>query len=87
MRRSALPCFEIFTLCACSTHTSPPTPAQCPAIADGIKACQARGKKVILSLGGAAGLYGFASDAEAAGFAKILWQMFLGGTAPGWLTW
>jgi chitinase len=49
-----------------------------------IKACQARGKKVILSLGGAAGSYGFASDAEATRFAGILWQMFLGGSAPGW---
>jgi chitinase len=39
---------------------------------------------VLLSLGGAAGVYGFASDAEAASFARTLWQMFLGGTALGW---
>ncbi|GBF95961.1 chitinase [Raphidocelis subcapitata] len=57
---------------------------KCPAIADGIKRCQARGKKVLLSLGGAAGVYGFASDAEATNFAKVIWQMFLGGTTAGW---
>lgn len=31
---------------------------RCPEIGTGISACQARGKKVLLSLGGAAGLYG-----------------------------
>lgn len=40
-----------------------------------IKACQAKGVKVLLSLGGAAGLYGFTSNAEGAQFATILWQV------------
>lgn len=53
----------------------PPRAPQCPTVGTAIKACQARGKKVVLSLGGAAGLYGFASDAEAAAFANTLWQV------------
>ena len=58
--------------------------AQCPAVAASIKTCQARGKKVVMSLGGAAGVYGFTSNADAQQYAQIIWQMFLGGTAPGW---
>lgn len=68
-------------------HHSPaprPLTPQCPAVAASIKTCQSRGKKVLLSLGGAAGIYGFTDDAQATQFAKIIWEMFLGGTAPGW---
>jgi chitinase len=64
-------------------HALLPHAAQCPAVGTAIKACQAKGKKVVLSLGGAAGVYGFASDAEATTFANTLWNMFLGGTKPG----
>ena len=53
-------------------------------VAASIKTCQARGKKLRLSLGGAAGVYGFSSDADAQQFAQIIWQMVLGGTASGW---
>ena len=37
----------------------------CPALAADIKKCQSLGKKVLLSLGGAIGNYGFTSDSEA----------------------
>ncbi|ODQ67172.1 glycoside hydrolase, partial [Nadsonia fulvescens var. elongata DSM 6958] len=53
----------------------------CPDIASQIKTCQSLGKKVILSLGGAVGEYGFTSNEEANEFAGTLWNMFLGGTS------
>ncbi|GME72471.1 unnamed protein product [[Candida] boidinii] len=54
---------------------------QCDTIAADIQTCQANGKKVLLSLGGASGAYGFASDAVAEGFAETLWNMFGAGSA------
>jgi chitinase len=52
---------------------------RCDAIASGIESCQKLGKKVLLSLGGAAGSYGFVSDTEGETFAQTTWDMFLGG--------
>jgi chitinase len=52
---------------------------RCPEIEEGIAVCQSLGKKVLLSLGGAAGSYGFASDAEGEAFASTVWDLFLGG--------
>ncbi|SGZ58721.1 CIC11C00000004933 [Sungouiella intermedia] len=52
----------------------------CSAVGEDIKTCQAKGKKVLLSLGGAAGNYGFSSDAEGAAFATTLWNKFGGGS-------
>ena len=46
-----------------------------------IKTCQANGKKILLSLGGAAGSYGFTSDAQASSFADELWNLFGGGNS------
>jgi len=46
-----------------------------------IKTCQAAGKKILLSLGGAAGSYGFTSDSQAEAFADTLWNLFGGGTS------
>ncbi|OWB73040.1 hypothetical protein B5S31_g2772 [[Candida] boidinii] len=54
---------------------------QCDTIAADIQTCQANGKKVLLSLGGASGAYGFASDSVAEGFAETLWNMFGAGSA------
>jgi chitinase len=34
------------------------------------------GKKILLSLGGAAGSYGFTSDAQAESFADTIWDLF-----------
>lgn len=39
------------------------------------------GVKVILSLGGQSGNYGFTSDAEAVTFTETLWNLFGGGTS------
>lgn len=52
----------------------------CTAIAEGIKKCQQNGKKVLLSMGGASGSYGFSSDDEATTFATTLWNKFGGGS-------
>lgn len=52
----------------------------CPQIAKDIKLCQALGKKILLSLGGAIGNYGFSDDSEAEQFAQTLWDKFGGGS-------
>jgi len=47
-------------------------------MASDIQKCQKKGKILTLSLGGAIANVGFDSDAQAAGFAKTIWDMFLG---------
>lgn len=49
---------------------------KCTQIGEDIKTCQSNGKKILLSLGGAAGSYGFSSDSEAEDFAGTLWDLF-----------
>ncbi|KAJ8100580.1 glycoside hydrolase superfamily [Lipomyces tetrasporus] len=66
---------------ACSDTFSGTTLLKCDQIAADIQTCQAKGKKVLLSLGGAAGSYGFSSDSEGSSFATTLWDMFGGGTS------
>ncbi|KAA1473455.1 glycoside hydrolase [Dentipellis sp. KUC8613] len=67
----------------CSKSGSPVFPgtalADCSFMAQQIEACQARGKAVTLSLGGATGKVGFESDAAAEVFADRVWEQFLGG--------
>ncbi|KDR84819.1 hypothetical protein GALMADRAFT_293254 [Galerina marginata CBS 339.88] len=53
----------------------------CVSLATDIAACQAKGKIVTLSLGGATGAVGFTSDAQASTFGQTIWDMFLGGTS------
>ncbi|CAR25251.1 chitinase [Lachancea thermotolerans CBS 6340] len=53
----------------------------CEQIAKDIKTCQGLGKKVLLSMGGATGSYGFSSDSQAEEFADTLWNTFAGGSA------
>lgn len=53
----------------------------CPETSTGVKLCQSKGKAIILSLGGAAGAYGFSNDAEAKDFAHMIWNLFLGGSS------
>ncbi|QRW18818.1 protein phosphatase 2C [Rhizoctonia solani] len=55
--------------------------ANCQFLASEISACQAKGKLVTLSLGGAGGAYGFQSDAEGVAFANTVWNLFLGGSS------
>ncbi|KAJ4828444.1 hypothetical protein Tsubulata_049135 [Turnera subulata] len=51
----------------------------CTFLSDEIRACQAMGIKVLISLGGASGSYGLDSDEDAKSVAKYLWEHFLGG--------
>ena len=51
----------------------------CSKVADQIKQCQQQGKQIIISLGGAAGLYSFSSSSQAIQFATTVWKLFLGG--------
>ncbi len=61
---------------ACETPFPDNSLLHCPTIADDIKTCQSRGKKILLSLGGASGSYGFSSNDEAIAFAGTLWNLF-----------
>jgi chitinase len=53
----------------------------CSSLASHITSCQAKGKIVTLSLGGASGSVGFQSDAQATTFAQTIWNLFLGGSS------
>ncbi|KAK6262432.1 hypothetical protein QUC31_008248 [Theobroma cacao] len=53
----------------------------CTAVSSGIRSCQARGIKVMLSIGGGVGSYSLASQADAKNVADYLWNNFLGGTS------
>ncbi|CAR28130.1 hypothetical protein ZYGR_0N06210 [Zygosaccharomyces rouxii] len=52
----------------------------CSSVGQDIKSCQQQGKIVLLSLGGAAGQYGFSDDNEGEQFAQELWDTFGGGS-------
>ncbi|EIW75421.1 glycoside hydrolase family 18 protein [Coniophora puteana RWD-64-598 SS2] len=51
----------------------------CSSLASDIKACQAAGKAVTISLGGATGSIGFTGDDQATQFAQTVWDTYLGG--------
>lgn len=51
----------------------------CKKLASDIKACQAKGKLITLSLGGSAGNVSFTGDNQAKAFADTVWNLFLGG--------
>ncbi|KAJ7931357.1 glycoside hydrolase family 18 protein [Mycena leptocephala] len=55
--------------------------ANCQFLAAGIQGCQAAGKIVTISLGGASGAATFSSDAQGKAFADTIWNLFLGGTS------
>jgi chitinase len=46
-----------------------------------IETCQAAGKIILLSLGGATGNYSFSSASQASTFANTLWDLFGGGNS------
>ncbi|KAG0174693.1 Chitinase 1 [Apophysomyces sp. BC1034] len=48
----------------------------CPTVGQDIKTCQQKGVKILLSLGGASGAYGFQNDQQAVAFADTLWNLF-----------
>ena len=74
-----MPGLNLANHCSDNYGTDYPDLLNCPEIAQQITQCQSKGKKVMLSLGGAAGLYGFTSDNQANGFANVIWDLVLGG--------
>jgi chitinase len=55
-----------------------PALLNCPQIGANITKCQEAGKKVLISMGGGVGQYGFQTTDDAVSFANLLWNMFLG---------
>ncbi|MBA0743685.1 hypothetical protein Gogos_006346, partial [Gossypium gossypioides] len=53
----------------------------CTGLSSDIKSCQAKGVKVILSIGGGAGSYSLSSSDDARQVAMYFWNNFLGGTS------
>ncbi|KAL6124110.1 hypothetical protein ACLB2K_076625 [Fragaria x ananassa] len=53
----------------------------CTGLSSDIRSCQAKGVKVILSIGGGAGSYYLTSKEDARQVATYLWNNFLGGTS------
>ena len=68
--------------CHESAGESNPYLLRCPALAEGIRACQEMGKKVLLSIGGAKGSTGLESETEGTQAAEVAWNLFLGGSSP-----
>ncbi|KAI6156537.1 carbohydrate-binding module family 5 protein [Pisolithus tinctorius] len=54
----------------------------CTFLGPDIEACQAAGKIVTISLGGATGSAGFSNDSQAQAFAQTIWDLFLEGSSP-----
>jgi len=68
----------------CATYNSPVFPGtalvNCSFVTQDIEDCQARGKIVTLSLGGASANTDFKSEEHAREFAQLIWDLFLGGS-------
>uniref|UniRef100_A0A0E0CAM0 chitinase n=1 Tax=Oryza meridionalis TaxID=40149 RepID=A0A0E0CAM0_9ORYZ len=58
-----------------------PTSGGCTGLSKDIRACQRRGVKVLLSIGGGDGSYGLSSPGDARQVAMYLWNNFLGGSS------
>ncbi|KAF8926842.1 glycoside hydrolase family 18 protein [Dissophora ornata] len=53
----------------------------CAKVGQDIKACQARGKAVVISVGGATGSYSLPDAKSGEAFAEKMWDLFLGGSS------
>ncbi|KAG0179528.1 Chitinase 1 [Apophysomyces sp. BC1021] len=53
----------------------------CPQMEEDIKQCQSKGKKILLSMGGATGSYGLDTDKDGETLADDLWSYFGGGSS------
>lgn len=65
----------------CTTVFSGTNLLNCSFLASDIEFCQAAGKIVTISLGGATGSVGFTSDSEGAAYAQTIWDLFLEGSS------
>ncbi|KAG5643892.1 hypothetical protein DXG03_009522 [Asterophora parasitica] len=78
-----LPAIDLANTCSANVQGVFPGTAlpKCQFLASDIKACQAKGKIITLSLGGATGGAYFTGDAQARTFAETVWNLFLGGSS------
>ncbi|MED6183602.1 hypothetical protein PIB30_039271 [Stylosanthes scabra] len=65
-----------------TSHCDPSVEDGCTILSSDIKSCQAKGIKVLLSLGGGDGSYSIASTQDAEQVAAYIWNNFLGGNSP-----
>jgi len=80
--KGGMPMIDFANTCGSDHGTFPGTDlADCSFLETDIKACQAKGKLVTLSLGGGTSKVGLSSDSEANSFAENIWNMFLGGNS------
>ena len=75
-----MPGFNFAFHCSTPVSSDYPTMFRCPKIEEGIKECQKRGKKVLMSLGGAEGKVGLTNIKEAKQFAYRVYNLLLEGT-------
>ncbi|KAI9296698.1 glycoside hydrolase, partial [Neoconidiobolus thromboides FSU 785] len=66
---------------ACGTTFPGSKLLNCPDVGADIKYCQSKGIAILMSLGGAEGAYGFASDADGKSFAHQIWDLLFKGKA------
>ncbi|XP_029213854.2 acidic endochitinase SE2-like isoform X2 [Acropora millepora] len=78
-RNKGLPALNFAYHCEDSVSPEYPFLLRCPNIEGGIKECQKRGKKVLMSIGGATGDGTLHSADKARKFARTLFDLFLGG--------
>ncbi|KIJ57932.1 carbohydrate-binding module family 5 protein [Hydnomerulius pinastri MD-312] len=78
-----LPSLNLANTCSTSNNSVFPGTnlPNCSFMAEDIQACQAAGKIVTISLGGATATPNFADDDEGVAFAHIIWDLFLGGNS------
>lgn len=74
--KGGVPSMDIVHSCDDGTYFPGTDLLYCPQLGEDILASQERGKKVILSLGGAEGNYGFQNDTQAIQFADQIWNVF-----------
>ncbi|GAM23435.1 hypothetical protein SAMD00019534_066100 [Acytostelium subglobosum LB1] len=86
LKGTTIPLPELNTANMCGDTFAPDYPRvmKCPMVGTGTQTCQAAGKIVMLSLGGATGNNPIANVAQAQQFANTLWNMFFGGTDPAY---
>ena len=77
--QSFVPELNFANHCETPYSTDDPFLLKCDDIAAGVRACQAAGKKVLISIGGSTGSAGFQSDDDGKMAATSVWNIFLGG--------
>ncbi|XP_068675805.1 uncharacterized protein [Montipora foliosa] len=78
--KDQLPSLNLNDHCSTPVSSQYPKLLRCPSIQEGIKECQRRGKKVLISIGGPTGDGTLPTPAKAKELAHTLFNLFLGGS-------